>query len=330
LSTSTEPTSGIADVRDELRCERALGAPFVSILINNYNYGRFLGDAIRSALGQSYANLEAVVVDDGSTDNSVETTQAFGDVVHLIAKENGGQASAFNAGFAASRGEIICLLDSDDEFLPGKVERIVEVFRQNPEIGWCFENLKLFRDSKSERISRDRYFAPESVDARESMLSGVFPANIDSASSGLSFRRELLSRILPMPHARSILLCDDYIKTACYALSPGLALDEELALQRLHGSNLYTDTLTRDRRTTGQMSLLMGIHLQRRHEECLTAGMKMICRGCAILTVFGGWQPGQRREVMKNLRRMGSGLALKSVARTATLMVLEILHLRRL
>jgi glycosyltransferase involved in cell wall biosynthesis len=189
LSTSTEPTSGIADVRDELRCERALGAPFVSILINNYNYGRFLGDAIRSALGQSYANLEAVVVDDGSTDNSVETTQAFGDVVHLIAKENGGQASAFNAGFAASRGEIICLLDSDDEFLPGKVERIVEVFRQNPEIGWCFENLKLFRDSKSERISRDRYFAPESVDARESMLSGVFPANIDSASSGLSFSR---------------------------------------------------------------------------------------------------------------------------------------------
>jgi hypothetical protein len=58
--------------------------------------------------------------------------------------------------------------------------------------------------------------------------------------------------------------------------------------------------------------------------------MKMICRGCAILTVFGGWQPGQRREVTKNLRRMGSRLALKSVARMAILMVLEILHLRRL
>ena len=304
--------------------------PFVSILINNYNYGRFLGDAIRSALAQNYANLEIVVVDDGSTDNSVETVQAFGDAVHLVAKENGGQASSFNAGFAASRGEIICLLDADDEFLPGKVERIVEVFRQNPEIGWCFENLKLFRNSKSERTPRDRYFAAGNVDARESMLRGVFPRNIDSATSGLSFRRELISRILPMPHAKSILLCDDYIKTACYALSPGLALDEELALQRMHGSNLYTDTVTRDRRMTGQMSLLMGIHLQRRHEECLAAAMKMICRGCAILTVFGGWQPGQWREVTKNLRKMGSRLALKSVVRTAILIVLEVLRLRRL
>ncbi len=330
MPLSTEPTAGSVSERDAMRREEALSAPFVSILINNYNYGRFLGDAIRSALAQSYANCEIVVVDDGSTDNSVETAQAFGDVVHLITKENGGQASSFNAGFAASRGEIICLLDADDEFLPGKVQRIVEVFRQNPQIGWCFENLKLFRDSKSERIPRDPYFTAGSVDARESMRRGVFPRNIESASSGLSFRRKLISRILPMPHAKSILLCDDYIKTACFALSPGLALDEELALQRLHGSNLYTDTLTRDRGTTGQMSLLMGIHLQRRHEECLIAGMKLICRGCAILTVFGGWQPGQRREVMKNLRRMGPSLALESVARMAILMVLEILRLRRL
>ena len=322
--------AGSTDEYDKVRREHAQNVPFVSILINNYNYGRFLGDAIRSALAQSYTNLEIVVVDDGSTDNSVEAAQAFGDRVHLIVKENGGQASAFNAGFAASRGEILCLLDADDVFLPSKVERIVQLFRQNPEIGWCFENLKLFHDSKPERIPRDRYFAAGRVDARESMRRGVFPSNMESASSGLSFRRELLARILPMPHAKSILLCDDYIKTACYALSPGLALDEELALQRLHGSNLYTDTLTRDRRTTGQMSLLMGVHLQRRHEECLVAGMKMICRGSAILTAFGGWQPGQRREVMKNLRRMGPALALKSVARMAILVMLEMLHLRRL
>lgn len=330
MSLATEPTAGSADERDAVRREGFVGSPFVSILINNYNYGRFLGDAIRSALAQTYVNREIVVVDDGSTDNSVEIAQAFGDVVHLITKMNGGQASTFNAGFAASRGEIICLLDADDEFLPGKVERIVEVFQQNAQIGWCFENLKLFRNSKSERIPRAQYFDAGSVDARESMRHGVFPSNIESASSGLSFRRELMSRILPMPHAKSILLCDDYIKTACFALSPGLALDEELALQRLHGSNLYTDTMTRDRGATGQMSLLMGIHLQRRHDECLTAGMKLICRGCAILTVYGGWQTGQMREVMDSLRGMGPRLALRSLTRMAILTFLEMLHLRRL
>jgi hypothetical protein len=305
------------------------GAPFVSILINNYNYGQFLGEAIRSALSQSYLNREIIVVDDGSTDDSLQTVRSFGDQVRLIAKQNGGQASAFNAGFAASRGGIICLLDADDVLLPGKVERIVEVFRQNPRSDWCFENLKLFRDSQSERCSRDRFFAAGKVDARKSMLDGVFPKNIESASSGLSFRRELLARILPMPHAKSILLCDDYIKAACYALSPGIALDEELSLQRIHGANLYTNTSIRDRRVTGQMNLLMGLHLQRRFRECLNPGAKMLCRGCAILTVFGGWQPGDRREVWKNLRMMGPKRALHSVARTTILVVLETLRLSR-
>jgi glycosyltransferase involved in cell wall biosynthesis len=305
------------------------GAPFVSILVNNYNYGRFLGEAIRSALAQSYLNREIIVVDDGSTDNSLQIAQSFGDQVRLIAKQNGGQASAFNAGFAASRGRILCLLDADDVFLPGKVERIVELFRQNPECGWCFENLKLFRDSQSERRPRDRRFAAGKVDARQAMIEGVFPGNIESASSGLSFRRELLARILPMPHAKSILLCDDYIKAACYALSPGIALDEELSLQRLHETNLYTNTAIRDRRVTGQMNLLMGIYLQRHFTECLRPGAKMLCRGCAILTVFGGWQPGYRRELWKNLRMMGPKLALRSVARTSILVVLEALHLSR-
>jgi glycosyltransferase involved in cell wall biosynthesis len=317
-----------AEAHDENTC--AQNTPLVSILINNCNYGRFLGEAIQSALVQTYTNCEIIVVDDGSTDNSLEVAQSFSDHIHLIGKENGGQASAFNAGFAASLGEIICLLDADDVFFPGKIERIVEVFQQNPESGWCFENLKLFRDSQSERFPRDRCFAAGKVDAREAMLQGVFPRNIESASSGLSFRRELLARILPMPHAKSILLCDDYIKTACYALSPGLALDEELSLQRIHASNLYTNAATRDRRVTGHMNILMGIYLQRGFPECRKSGMKLLCRGCAILTVFGGWAPWYRWEVWNNLHMMGPMLAIQSIARTAILVVLEVLHLRRL
>jgi len=208
IPSPTHTPKSASDDRAEThrKSNHELHNPFVSILINNYNYGRFLDEAIRSALAQTYTNHEIVVVDDGSTDNSLQIAESFGDQIRLIAKENGGQASAFNAGFAASLGEIICLLDADDVFFPGKLERAVEVFQQNPEIGWCFENLRLFRDSQSERFSRDRYFAPGKVDARESMLHGVFPRNIESATSGLSFRRELLARILPMPHAKSILL----------------------------------------------------------------------------------------------------------------------------
>ena len=316
--------------RTHRETSRGLNPPLVSILINSYNYARFLAEAIRSALAKNYQKLEIIVVDDGSTDDSLQIAQSFGDRIHLVSKQNEGQASAFNAGFAASHGEIICLLDADDVFLSHKVERIVEVFREDPESGWCFENLKLFSHSLYDRVPRNRYFDAGRVDARLSMLrGGVFPKNIESATSGLSFRRELLARILPMPHARSIHLCDDYVKTACYALSAGLALDEELSLQRLHESNLYTNTGTRDRRLTGHMNLLMGIYLQRQFPECLKPGMKMLCRGCAILTVFGGWLPWYPPEIGKNLRIMGPKLALQSIARTSALVVLEALHLSR-
>jgi hypothetical protein len=82
--------------------------PLVSILINNYNYAHFVTEAIESALAQTYRHVEIIVVDDGSTDDSREVIGRFGNLVRMVAKENGGQASAFNAGFAASKGEIIC------------------------------------------------------------------------------------------------------------------------------------------------------------------------------------------------------------------------------
>jgi len=76
----------------------------VSIIIDNYNYGRFLGEAIDSALAQTYPHVEVIVVDDGSTDNSREVIAKYGDRIIPVLKENGGQASAFNAGLLRPRG----------------------------------------------------------------------------------------------------------------------------------------------------------------------------------------------------------------------------------
>ena len=78
-----------------------------SIIIDNYNYGRFLKDAIESALNQTYPNREVIVVDDGSTDNSREVIASYTDRIIPVLKDNGGHASAFNAGVLVSRGEVI-------------------------------------------------------------------------------------------------------------------------------------------------------------------------------------------------------------------------------
>src|SRR5258708_23497185 len=102
--------------------------PLVSILINNYNYGRFLTNAIDSALAQTYQRIEVVIVDDGSTDNSREIISSYGDRIIPVLKENGGQASAFNAGVEASRGEILSFLDADDSFFPEKISHVVALF----------------------------------------------------------------------------------------------------------------------------------------------------------------------------------------------------------
>jgi hypothetical protein len=97
----------------------------VSIVISNYNYARYIAAAIDSALAQSWHPLELIVVDDGSTDDSWAMIQGYGDRVQAIRQVNGGQGAAYNAGFAASRGEWVLFLDSDDLLDVGAVSRML-------------------------------------------------------------------------------------------------------------------------------------------------------------------------------------------------------------
>jgi glycosyltransferase involved in cell wall biosynthesis len=108
--------------------------PAVDVVVNNYNYGRFLCTAIESALDQAYEHVTVIVVDDGSTDDSREVIASFGDRIVPVLKENGGQASAFNAGLTRSHGDIVVFLDADDLLAPQAAERIAAAFRGEPQL----------------------------------------------------------------------------------------------------------------------------------------------------------------------------------------------------
>lgn len=220
-------------------------SPFVSVLINNHNYGRFLSQAIESLFNQTYNNFEIIVVDDGSTDNSEEIVDSYGEKVISIFKPNGGQDSAFNVGFERSRGDIICFLDADDVFVPIKLAQVVEAFRHHPQAEWCFHSL-LLKDVRTQQpLGRTRAFPRQledkstDCDFRQGIRWGWLPF-YPASTSGLCFRRRLLGRILPMPETFVPTSADRYVRMAALGLSPGFYIAQDLTIQGIHGSNVCT------------------------------------------------------------------------------------------
>jgi glycosyltransferase involved in cell wall biosynthesis len=96
--------------------------PLVSVIMPNYNYSKYIGDAIESVLEQTYRNLELIVVDDGSTDDSVQIISSFGSKVKILHNSKLGPSAARNSGVKASEGIWLAFIDSDDVWLPHKLE----------------------------------------------------------------------------------------------------------------------------------------------------------------------------------------------------------------
>jgi glycosyltransferase involved in cell wall biosynthesis len=112
--------------------------PLVSIIIPLYNQEKFVGEAIQSALSQTFRDFEVIVVDDGSTDNGSEVVSRFGGRIRNIYQENQGLAGARNTAIRAAQGELIGLLDADDQWLPDYLETMVALADRNPQAAVLF------------------------------------------------------------------------------------------------------------------------------------------------------------------------------------------------
>ncbi len=208
--------------------------PFVSIVIDNYNYAQFLGQAVRSALDQSYGRTEVIVVDDGSRDGSREVIDSFGDRIVPILKENGGQGSAFNAGFAASKGDLVLFLDSDDFLYPGAVEAAVAAFRE----GVAKVHFRLTVVDKHGRPLGE--YPPTGTpldrgDVRPLLLERAHYST--AVTSGNVFSRSALEAIMPMPEAPFRYCADGYLNTLVPFEGEVAAIDTPLAAYRVHDRN---------------------------------------------------------------------------------------------
>jgi len=111
--------------------------PKITVVTPSYNQGEFLEQTIKSVLEQDYPNLEYIIMDGGSTDNSVEIIKKYEQfLAYWQSQPDGGQSAAINAGFRRATGEILCWLNSDDQFCPNTLQTIGQYFCDHPECEW--------------------------------------------------------------------------------------------------------------------------------------------------------------------------------------------------
>lgn len=266
--------------------------PLVSILINNYNYARYVGDAIDSALGQAYPNVEVIVVDDGSTDSSREVIEGYDDRVIPIFKPNGGQASAMNAGFAASHGDLICLLDADDLFLPNKAAEVVKIFMSQPGVDWVFtESAPIepgdFNGTSLEAIvqrvlhdgSQD---VPQKIDFRANLKKAELP-HFTPSTSNLCFARAFLEKLFPLPEAKGmsgLAICDTYLNLLAAGLGTGYVTKRNLGIFRRHDENRYTtQTIRKKRSISGEILIATAYWMRLNFPEFRKMSRKLLAKG---------------------------------------------------
>jgi glycosyltransferase involved in cell wall biosynthesis len=268
--------------------------PLVSILINNYNYGSFLKSSIDSSLSQTYPNTEIIVVDDGSTDGSQEIIKSYGDKIKPVFKSNGGHASALNAGFRESRGDIICFLDSDDMFLASKVQEIVQTFHdlKDKDIDWVFHPLLWIQTDELEKeqfnkeqfnpVELDRAVTPiEIINFRDRMTSGEQPEFVPQ-NSALSYSRKILEKIFPLPEDRKIYIGDTYMSMGCVSRSKGCVIDKKLSIYRLHGNNGFSNQqMIKVREAFAMLHIVTGYWLRTNFPDLSTYTDKFFSKGLA-------------------------------------------------
>lgn len=211
----------------------------ISVILANYNGAKYLDEAIDSILGQSFQGFELLLVDDKSTDNSLEIFRSYEKrypehVRVIVSAENRGQANGFNLGFAHSKGELIAFMDSDDVWFPQKLAWLNDEYRRNKQYSIYQHSLYHL---KGTRLTNER--------SKESLVCGDllkwnkkqphrFPWFV--STSGFAIPRRICEKILPMP-IDFVVCADGYLTRCAMVYGDVFASLEVHGAYRLHEEN---------------------------------------------------------------------------------------------
>lgn len=214
-----------------------MSIPAASVLIDTYNQAHFLEQAITSVIeqGLSPADLEIVVVDDGSTDGTASLVAKFAPCVRYLRKQNGGQISAYNFALPELHAPIVAFLDADDWWASGKLKAVLDVFGSQPAttaVGHGF--IGIYEDTKKSFTSlpgRDYCLDLSSENAARLAHSG----RRFLGTSKLAVRRSVMEKLGPLPD--DLVFFDSSVGLSAMAQGPVFILNHPLAFYRVHSGN---------------------------------------------------------------------------------------------
>jgi glycosyltransferase involved in cell wall biosynthesis len=213
--------------------------PLVTALVDTFNHERYIEQALMSVLeqGLSPSELEIVVVDDGSTDETPSIIQKFLPRIKYLRKNNGGQASAFNWAFPEVHGQVVAFLDGDDWWASGKLAAVIESLEQHPEASAVGHG----RYEVKEETNEVKVYAPETtkqlhLETPEAALEACQGWTF-LLTSAITVRRKILEQVVPIPEVL-FFSADAPIAMASMAAGTRL-LKQPLSYYRQHSDNRY-------------------------------------------------------------------------------------------
>lgn len=211
------------------------GSPLVSVVIPAYNLARFLRLALDSALAQDFpGEVEVIVIDDGSTDETPAVLASYGDRIRTLRQENAGLVAATQRGLELVRGDYVALLDADDEWPRDRLYRHVAALQANPQLGLVHGDMELI-DQDGGTISPS-FFAYQGIRPSSGRVLGRLIADNFVTQSAITFRAELLPAVLPF--APDIRYPDWWLASCAAAVSEVGLVDGPAARYRYHGGNM--------------------------------------------------------------------------------------------
>ncbi|MEB3280986.1 MAG: glycosyltransferase family 2 protein [Lyngbya sp.] len=200
--------------------------PKISIVTTNYNYGRFIEETIRSVLLQGYPNLEYIIMDGGSTDESVDIIKKYEPwLTYWVSEPDFGQPHGINKGFKRATGDIVAFLNSDDLYQPNALRTVGKIFAQQTETKWIGSSCQVINDE-----GKNQYIAPVSQNrSKVSWVGGIwFP------QPSVFWRRSIMDEVGLLDESLNYCFDQEYwARLVCAGYQP-VILNQPLGTHRDH------------------------------------------------------------------------------------------------